>query len=390
MTGSTLAPVPILRTLVVCVVLAFALASCSSDADSDVDDTDDIEVADTGDEAETVETAAADERVEATAAVFADFGPDSPGCAVGVAYPGGRHTAAYGSSDIEAGEPLEPGSIFDIGSVSKQFTAGAIALAVLDGDVALDDNVFDIIDGLAPSYDGVVTIDDLVHHTSGLPDYTELLDADDDEVTTMQDALDVMRANDFVPAFEPGTAFDYSNTNYVLMAEVIQQVTGQSLVEYSAERIFEPLAMNDSVVRDDQGDLLDGQAQGYIDDGEWVRAGSSWQQTGDGAIHSTVGDVLNWAELFFGNSPASDGEVGSADWLLLMLQPGSADDDGSPYAFGISLDEDGDLLTHAGAWTGYSASLTVRPNDELAVAVLCNIDDLDADELASNVMDVWR
>ena len=73
-----------------------------------------------------------------------------------------------------------------------------------------------------------------------------------------------------------------------------------------------------------------------------------------------------------------------------MLQPGSADDDGSPYAFGISLDEDGDLLTHAGAWTGYSASLTVRPNDELAVAVLCNIDDLDADELASNVMDVLR
>ncbi len=274
--------------------------------------------------------------------------------------------------------------------MSKQFTAGAIALAVLDGDLALDDNVFDIIDGVAPSYDGVVTIDDLVHHTSGLPDYTELLDADDDEVTTMQDALDVMRADDFVPDFEPGTAFDYSNTNYVLMAEVIQQVTGQSFVEYSAERIFEPLAMNHSVVRDDQGDLLDGQAQGYINDGEWVPAGSSWQQTGDGAVHSTVGDVLNWAELFFGDSPAPDGEVGSADWLLLMLQPGSADDDGTPYAFGISLEQDGDLLTHAGAWTGYSSSLAVRPNDELAVVVLCNIDDLDADELASNVMDVWR
>jgi CubicO group peptidase (beta-lactamase class C family) len=328
----------------------------------------------------------------ATAAVFEEFGSTSPGCAVGVLRAGERFVDAFGMADIDAGIALEPDSIFDIGSVSKQLTAGAIALAVLDGDLSLDDDVTSLVDEIGP-FDQVVTVADLIHHTSGLPDYTVLLDADDDEVTTNADALATISGDGVALNFEPGAAFEYSNTNYVLMAEIVDRVSGQSLVEFSADRIFEPLGMSDSVVRDDQGELLEGQAQGYGDEsdsGDWQAIGSSWRQTGDGAVHATVDDLLTWAELFLPDAIEADGGIGSSQWRALMLQPGPVADGGSAYAFGIGLEEDGELLTHAGSWIGYSSSLAVRPADDLAVAVACNIDLLDADSLVASVMDIWR
>ena len=315
---------------------------------------------------------------------LAGIDPDGPGCVVGARTPEGQTLATAGLADIEDGAPITEDTIFDIASVSKQMTAGAIALLVVDGDLSLDDPIDELLD--LPLDTADVTVGDLLHHTSGLPDYTGLLDAGDDEVTTDDDAVASLEGQEL--AFDPGTDFEYSNTNYQLLGQVVDEVTGEDLVSFSTQELFGPLGMDDTVVRDDQGDLLPGQAQGYEAAGDgWTAVGTSWQQTGDGAVHSTVPDLLRWAGLFLDDS--SEEGPGSAAWLEVMTTPGPVLDDGVGYGGGLAIDEvdDGLLLSHAGSWVGVASSLQMLPDAGLAVAVLCNGDDIDADGMASELLD---
>lgn len=148
--------------------------------------------------------------------LFAGFDNDTPGCAVAVRFDDGTSLdAQYGMADLD-GDPITADTVFDIGSVSKQMTAGAVALLIVNGDLTLDDDIVDHVPELGP-FPETITIGDLVHHTSGLPDYIDFLDAEDDEITTMVDALDVIASADGEPVVEPGIEFGYSNTNYVLL-----------------------------------------------------------------------------------------------------------------------------------------------------------------------------
>ena len=314
----------------------------------------------------------------------AGIDPDGAGCVVGARTPDGQQLATAGLADVEDGAAITEDTIFDIASVSKQMTAGAIALLVVDGDLSLDDPIDELLDLPLDTTD--VTVGDLLHHTSGLPDYTGLLDAGDDEVTTNDDAVTSLEDQEL--AFDPGTDFEYSNTNYQLLGQVVDVVTGEDLVTFSTQELFGPLGMDDTVVRDDQGDLLPGQAQGYEAAGDgWTAVGTSWQQTGDGAVHSTVPDLLRWAELFL-DDPTEEG-LGSAAWLEVMTTPGPVLDGGVGYGGGLAIDEvdDGLLLSHAGSWVGVASSLQMLPDAGLAVAVLCNGDDIDADGMASELLD---
>jgi CubicO group peptidase (beta-lactamase class C family) len=326
----------------------------------------------------------------ATDAVFAAFHAGStPGCAVGVHLDGEVvHEAGYGTADLEAGLPITPDTVFDVASVSKQITAGVVMALVVDGELALDDPVGAWLPDLDVS-PATITVGDLVHHTSGLPDYIDLLDADYADVTTADDALAVLQGAE--ASGEPGTTFEYSNTNYFLLGQVVEAVTGQSLADVADERIFDPLGMDASRVRDDQGTLDPGQAVGYAEaDGGWEPVLSAWRQTGDGAVHTTVGDLLRWASLFL--EPPREAGVGSDGWLDLMRTPGPVpDEDGAGYGGGlVLLDIDGEpLLFHSGAWVGVSSYLLVQPADRLAVAVACNVDDLDAESLGDAVAAVW-
>jgi CubicO group peptidase (beta-lactamase class C family)/superfamily II DNA or RNA helicase len=324
----------------------------------------------------------------ATDAVFASFDAGvTPGCAVGVLDDGAvRHAAGYGAADLDAGEPITAETVFDIASVSKQITAGVVMDLVLDGDLSLDDPVADRLPDLDLPPD--VTVGDLVHHTSGLPDYIELLDAEYEDVTTAEDALAVLEGAE---ADEVSGSYEYSNTGYFLLGQVVEAVTGDPLPVVAEARAFGPLGMGDTRIRDDQGTIDPGQAAGYEGAGRvWGPASSGWRQTGDGAVHTTVADLLRWAALFL-DEPRAEG-IGSRAWLDLMLTPGPLpDEDGAGYGGGIVLDEvDGEpLLWHTGSWIGVSSSLEVRPADGLAVAVLCNIDDLSAEALGDSVVEVW-
>ena len=331
-----------------------------------------------------------DNRPAQTAAVFAEFDDASPGCAVAVRYgDGATYLGQFGQADLDAAAPISASTIFDIGSVSKQITAGAIALLVVEGDLSLDDDVTQIVDEIGP-YNETITVGDLVHHTSGLPDYIDLLDAGDDEVTTMTDALQAIASPAGDPVVKPGTSFEYSNTNYVLLSVIVERVTGQSLGDYTQAAIFEPLGMDDSTVRDDQGALILGQAQGYEPDGDqWEPAGSSWQQTGDGAVHTTAADLLAWVDLFVAD--AQVGNLGSPEWLNVMLAPGSVADEAGEYGGGIEIIGSGDeqILRHGGSWIGYGSAIVMQPSEGRAVAVTCNIDGVEAEGLAASTFDIW-
>jgi CubicO group peptidase (beta-lactamase class C family) len=355
-----------------------ALAACGSDPGSSSD-----EPAVTN--ASSDAAANDDERLAATTDVFAEFDNNGPGCAVAIRHPDGITDWQVGLADIERGAPIDADTVFDIGSVSKQITGGVIAALVLDDALGLDDVVGDYVEGLSVDI-GATTIADLVHHTSGLPDYIELLDAELDEVTDADDALDAISAS--VATFEPGAEFEYSNTNYLLLAEAAATAGGDTFPALNDSLIFSRLGMDRSVVRDDQGTLLDAQATGYEEAGaDWQPVSSSWRQTGDGAVHSTPRDLLAWSELFITGSADGEG-VGSDEWVELMLSAGDvADEDGTSYGFGISVGNG--IVSHAGSWIGYSSYLGIRPADEVAVAISCNIDELDAEGLGIAVLDIW-
>lgn len=328
------------------------------------------------------------EQADATAAVFADLDDTTPGCSVAVAHPGGEHLAGAGTADLDTGAPITEDTVFDLGSVSKQLTAGAVALLVADGRLDPDADVSELVPDLGLADDGV-TVTDLLHHTSGLPDYIPLLDAEDDEVTTQQDALDAVATED--PVAAPGAEFQYSNTNYVLLAEVVEAVDGRSLVEFSAQEIFDPLGMDRTVVRDDQGTLLPDQARGYEPDGDdWRPVGSSWRQTGDGAVHAAVADLLGWMSLFL-DGPRDGSELGSESWLEVMTTPGPLADGPDGYAGGLQVSEVGGAtrLGHPGSWIGYGSALVMEPEAGVGVAVACNIDGIDAWDRAEEVLEVW-
>ena len=182
-------------------------------------------------------------------------------------------------------------------------------LLVLDGRVDLEADVHTYLPAL-PAYTQAVTVGDLVHHSSGLPDYIGQIDADDEEVTTAADALAVLSDGHDEPAFTPGTEFEYSNTNYFLLGQLVEAVTGRTLVDYAAQQVFRPLGMDHSLFRDDHHDgvLLPGQAAGHAPQGArgWEVVWSDWRQTGDGAVHTTVGDLLRWSGVFLG-APSTEG-----------------------------------------------------------------------------------
>jgi CubicO group peptidase (beta-lactamase class C family) len=352
-------------------------AACSSDVGtSTAEDLDDA-----------AELDAADPRLAATAQVFGDLDERGPGCAVAIRHADGVAEWQIGLADIERNDPIDADTVFDIGSVSKQITGGVVAALVLDGEIGLDDPVGEYISGLDAGLESA-TVADLVHHTSGLADYVDLLDADFEEVTDAGDALAAIRSSG--PNFAPGTAFEYSNTNYFLLAQVSEVVSGQSFAELTDSLVFSPLGMEQSVVRDDQGELLDGQAVGYERTGtNWDPAMSRWRQTGDGAVHSTPLDLVRWSELFLtGDRAVDDGVVGSDEWIDVMLSTGDVeDDDGTGYGFGVSVGNG--MVTHAGSWLGYSSWLGMRPSEGVAVALACNIDGLDAETLGLDVLEVW-
>lgn len=325
-----------------------------------------------------------------TDSVFADYDrADAPGCALGV-YRDGRieYARGYGMADLEHRVPIATHTVFDLGSTSKQFTAASVLLLAQEGKLSLDDDVRRHVPEL-PAYGTPITIRHLLNHTSGLRDYIGVLSMGGmryDDVTTPQDALDaIVRQRQL--NFEPGTKHLYSNSGYFLLSIIVERVAGKSLRDFARERIFAPLGMERTHYLGSYDDVVPDRAIGYERraDGTMRSDMPRWMQLGDGAVFSTVEELLRWDTNFY--EPVVGGRA-----LLDSLHERGVLTDGTSleYALGLIHGRYRGLRTvsHGGSWGGYRAEMLRFPDQRFSVATLCNFASANPSELALRVADV--
>ena len=279
----------------------------------------------------------------------------------------------YGAANLEYGIPITPATPFVVGSVSKQFTAAAIALLVEEKRLALTDDVRKYVPELA-DYGTPITIDHLVHHTSGLRDWWELVGVAGlrfDDTYTTQDVLD-MTARQHGLNFTPGERYLYSNTGYIVLGIVVQRVTGKSLREFAADRIFGPLKMTDSHYQDDHTRPVRGRAYAYSPAAGGRYTINVWNNdlVGQGGVMTTVLDLAKWDGNF------DTGAVGGPGFLQRQLERGKLNDGNQlSYAFGLNIGtyRGLDLVEHSGSTGGYRAVLSRFPKQHTSIAALCNV-----------------
>jgi CubicO group peptidase (beta-lactamase class C family) len=323
--------------------------------------------------------------------VFKDWTrPATPGCAVGVSVDGQPAFAkAYGMADLEHDVENTPDTIFEAGSVSKQFTAAAVLLLAREGKLSLDDPARKYLPEL-PDYGVPLTIRHMLTHTSGLRDWGSVEDIigwpRGTRTYTHAHVLDIVgRQHDL--NFTPGTRYSYSNTGYNLAAIIVARVSGMPFAEFTRTRLFEPLGMTHTAWRDDYTRIVKGRAIAYSPKKDGFHQDMPFENVhGNGGLLTTVGDLLTWNENFV--SP----KVGDAAFVALQQEAGRFSD-GRPhgYAFGLMLGTYKGVreVSHSGATAGYRSDLLRYPDQHTSVAVLCNAGNGNAVAYAHDVADLY-
>jgi CubicO group peptidase (beta-lactamase class C family) len=321
-------------------------------------------------------------------AVFARFRPEDPGCAVGVERKGEAAVfRGYGSADLEHGVPITPDTIFEAGSVSKQFTAAAILLLAADGKLSLSDDIRKHLPEM-PDYGRPITVDMLLNHTSGLRDWGEVMALAGwprtSRVYTPAEVLQIAARQKSLN-YTPGEAYSYTNTGYNLAAVIVQRVSGYSLADFTRLRLFEPLGMSHTGWRDDYRRVVKGRAIAYErgPGGSWLQDMPFEHTYGHGALLTTVGDLLIW------NRALSEGRLGPGIAERMGEQAVTSDGRRISYARGLMVLSSGgrEQVTHSGATAGYRAWLARAPSDGLSIAMLCNRADANPVQLGGRVAD---
>ena len=316
--------------------------------------------------------------------------PDSPGCAVGASRNGATlYTRGYGSANLEYGVPITAASVFESGSVAKQFTASAIVLLAQQGKLALDDDVRKYVPEV-PNFGETIRIRNLLNHTSGLRDQWALLGIEGrgpgTQVHSPATTLDLVTHQKALN-FPPGTDYLYSNSGYSLLGIIVQRVSGQSLDAFTQARLFLPLGMTHTRWRDDFTAIVKGRTTAYsgtVDRG--FRTDMSFtNMIGNGGLLTTVGDLLAWNENFF------DPKVGGRAYVDSM-QTRAVLRNGRRLTYALGLDVgayDGVAeVSHGGATAGYRTFLARYPDQHVSVVVLCNLASANPGALAHQVADL--
>lgn len=310
--------------------------------------------------------------------------PDGPGCAVAVYRDGETLFAGgFGAAHLEHGVPISTSTVFHIASIAKMFTAYAVALLARDGELTLDAALRDYL----PELDLSVTcsVRQVIHHTSGLRDQWDLLrlagwrHAD---LKTNRDIL-TLAARQRELNFEPGTRFQYINTGYTLLGIAVERITGRSLREFAASRIFGPLEMHDTQYHDDATRIVPRRAQAYGRgaDGKPFIDMPAYETVGPTSVLSTVDDFGRWERHFLTCDP---------ELLGMLTSSGSlADGRSTHYGFGLILGRyrDVPVIEHAGGDGGYRAHYLRVPDERLAVAIFANTSDIRPGLMAREVAD---
>lgn len=296
-----------------------------------------------------------------------------PGAAVLVLREGRvLHRRGYGLADLDSREKITPRTTFDLASLSKQFTALAVAMLVERGKLGYDDPVRRHVPRL-PAWAGEVTLRQLIHHTSGLPDYLDLVHKDTEAPGTNADVVELLRGQRGL-LFRPGTRHRYNNTGYVLLALAIERASGRSYGAFLRSQIFAPLGMQRTYVQGQP--VVAPAARGYRrGPGGLGRYGLAREATGgsaivgDGGIHSCLDDLQRWALAL------QRGKLLRASTRRLALSRGRTRDGRAVnYGFGWWFERHAgrEVAVHTGTWRGFKNVAAYVPDEKLWVFVLGN------------------
>jgi len=293
-----------------------------------------------------------------------------PGVAVAIVSKGTVTLAkGYGEANVEHHVPVTPETVFESGSVGKQFTSAAVMLLVEDGKIALTDSITKFFPKAPPSWRGI-TVRHLLTHTSGIPDYTT--DAMDYRRDYTEDELEQM-AFGLTPEFPPGSRWNYSNTGYVLLGIIIHKASGQFYGDVLRDRVFKPLGMSSARIIS-EADIVPNRAAGYVLVGgqlknqDWVAP--KLNTTADGSLYLSLQDYIAW------DRGLRAGKILKPEsWATVNTPVTLTSGKRYPYGFGWSIDTVAGQLRihHGGAWQGFQTYISRYMGDALTIVALSNL-----------------
>ncbi|HPV74817.1 MAG TPA: serine hydrolase domain-containing protein [Gemmatimonadaceae bacterium] len=321
---------------------------------------------------------------------------DAPGCALGV-YQDGKvlYARGYGMASLQNGIALSPRSVLDVGSISKQFTAMAILLLQQEGKLSLDDPIRKYIPEM-PAYADKVTLRRALSQTSGLRDLYVMWGQTGRAFAG--DTIDALRVitRSAEPNYEPGARYLYTNSGWILAAQIVYRLTGKTLAQFAEERIFKPLGMYDTRYLADASMVIPNLADSYAPrpGGGFRLARSAYDGAimGAGAVQTTVEDFGRWLNNY-------DAATIGGRQILETMTTATTLNDGSPatsgantaYAVGLSVGTLRGLrvISHGGSWAGFRGHFLRFPEQRYAVATFCNFSTSGPDSLARKVAGIY-
>ncbi|MDB5158229.1 MAG: Serine beta-lactamase-like protein mitochondrial [Mucilaginibacter sp.] len=339
--------------------------------------------------------------------LFAAFNrKDSPGYAIGVVK-GTKvlYTKGYGAANLDYQIPITPNSSFDIASVSKQFTAACIALLIMDKKLDLDMPVSKFVPELA-KYKDTIRIKHLIYNTSGITDYHKLPRPDGKSWITfnyfdIDYCIKVSLSKDTL-AFKPGNKWDYCNVNFMVLAKIVEKVSGLSFAEFSKKRLFIPLGMTHTLINDDNTTVIPNRVtpynprtKEYVDayrkegfklnyEGSWIQHTRNSPHYGGSGVVSTINDLNKWSENFFTH------KFGGKAFYDLMHKTLKFNHDMDNQAFGLYFGKykNRTYVAWDGGDFGVSSQLIRFPDKKIAIVVLSNLGTGNAAGKADEIADV--
>lgn len=339
-----------------------------------------------------VAVSGADNKAQQVNQLFATVDkPGSPGCSVGVIQDGNFiYKRSFGEASLELGVPLTPASVFYVASISKQFTAASIVLAAEQKRLSLDDDVRKYLPEL-PDYGRPVTLRQMLHQTSGFRDFLDLVVASGRDPADLASPADILKLIARQKGLNniPGEEWIYSNSNYFLLAEVIQRATGESLARFASVNIFKPLGMTHTLFYDENTRVIPNRVAAYDPgpDGSFlVDWSTTYDIVGGGGLMTSVDDLLAWDRNFYTNQ-LGKGTLANELQTRGVLNNGNRID----YAMGLSLGEYRGLpiVEHNGALFGYRSTFMRFPSEKFSAIVLCNDAGVGPEALVRKIADVY-
>jgi CubicO group peptidase (beta-lactamase class C family) len=292
----------------------------------------------------------------------------------------------YGFSNVEHQVPVKPETVFQSGSVGKQFTATAVMMLVEDGNIRLDDSITNYFKD-APVAWRQVTIRELLSHTAGFTDYPEKFDFRKDYTEA-----DLLKIVEGIPlAFPPGTNYSYANLGYLTLGILIHQVTGMFYGDFLQERIFQPLGMTTTRIMS-EADIVPNRASGYrlakgeLKNQEWVSP--TLNTTADGALYFSILDLAKWDAALYTEKLLHRSSFEQM-WTPAKLLNGKPNPGHYGFGWRIAGKNGHRVLDHGGAWQGFEVHTSRYVDDKLTVVVLTNLADADPGKIADQVANMY-